>query len=65
MFFVMKNLGFCKLQNGRPGSTEVGYAVRRRTIPCSSNCWAGPRGLQKIVYFDWGSTYRKVWEPLC
>jgi len=31
-----------------------------------SNCCAAarPRGLQKIVYFNWGSTCRKVWEPL-
>jgi len=52
------------LQNESRGSTAVGYAVRRRTIPCSSNCWAGPRGLQKILYFNWGSTCRNVWEPL-
>jgi len=31
---------------------------------CSSKCWARPRGLQNIVYFNWGSTCRKVWEPL-
>jgi len=31
---------------------------------CISNCWVRPRGLQKIVYFNWGSTGRKVWEPL-
>jgi len=30
-----------------------------------SNCWARPRGLQKIVYFHWGPTCRKVLEPLC
>jgi len=33
-------------------------------FPCISNCWAGPRGLQKNVYFNWGSTCRKVWEQL-
>jgi len=33
-------------------------------FPCISNCWARPRGLQKIVYFHRGSTCRKVWEPL-
>jgi len=32
-------------------------------FPCISNCWDRPRGLQKIVYFKWGSTCRKVWEP--
>jgi len=31
---------------------------------CRSNCWVRPRGLQKIVYFNWGSTCRKFWEPL-
>jgi len=31
---------------------------------CISNCWARSRGLQKIVCFNWGSTCRKVWEPL-
>jgi len=40
------------------------YAVGRRTIPCISNCWARARGLQQIVYFNWGSTCRKVWETL-
>jgi len=29
-------------------------------FPCISNCWARPRGLQKIAYFNWGSTCRKV-----
>jgi len=33
-------------------------------FPCISNCCARPQGLQKIVYFNWGSTCRKVWEPL-
>jgi len=33
-------------------------------FPCISNCWARPRDLQKIVYFNWGSTCRQVWEPL-
>jgi len=33
-------------------------------FPCISNCWVRPRGLQKIVYFTWGSACRKVWEPL-
>ena len=32
--------------------------------PCISNCWVRPRGLQNIAYFNWGSTCRKVWEPL-
>jgi len=32
--------------------------------PCISNCWARPRGLQKFVYPNRGSTCRKVWEPL-
>jgi len=32
--------------------------------PCISNCWARQRGLHKIAYFNWGSTCRKVWEPL-
>jgi len=45
-------------------STAAGYAVGRRTIPCIENCWDRPRGLQKIVYFNWGSTCRTVWEPL-
>jgi len=26
---------------------------------CISNCWARPRGLQKIVYFSWGSSEEK------
>jgi len=29
-----------------------------------SNCWARSHGLQKIAYFNWGSTCRNVWEPL-
>jgi len=29
-------------------------------FPCIRNCWARPRGLQKIVYLNWGSTCRKV-----
>jgi len=33
-------------------------------FPCISNCWARPRGQQKFIYFNWGSTCRKVWEPL-
>jgi len=33
-------------------------------FPCVGNCWASPRGPQKIVHIDWGSTCRKVWEPL-
>jgi len=33
-------------------------------ISAFSNCWARSRGLQKIVYLNWGSTCRKVWEPL-
>jgi len=32
--------------------------------PCISYCWARLRDLQKIVYPNWGSTCRKVWEPL-
>ena len=28
--------------------------------PCISNCLARTQGLQKIVYFNWGSTCRKV-----
>jgi len=49
--------------------TAEGCAVGRRIIdtgfPCIGNCCARPRGLQKIAYFNWGSTCRKVWEPLC
>ena len=46
------------------GGTAVGYAVGWITIPCISNCWARPWGLQKIACFNWGSMCRKVWEPL-
>jgi len=35
------------------------YAVGRKTIPCICNCWARPRGLQKIVYFNWGQRAEK------
>jgi len=28
---------------------------------CISNWWVTPRGVQKIVYFNWGSTCRKIW----
>jgi len=31
---------------------------------CIRSCWDRPRGLQNIVYFNWGSTCRNVWEPL-
>jgi len=55
----VSQFGSCKT-----GSTAVGYTVGRRTIPCISNCWARPLGLQKLVYFNWGSTCRKVLEPL-
>jgi len=33
-------------------------------FPSISNFWTRPRGLQKSEYFNWGSTCRKVWEPL-
>jgi len=33
-------------------------------FPCISNCWVRPRSLQKVVYFNWGSMCRNVWEPL-
>jgi len=33
-------------------------------FPRIINSWAGLRGLQKSVYFNWGSTCRKIWEPL-
>jgi len=29
-----------------------------------SNCWARPRGLQKMVYFNCEWMHKKVWEPL-
>jgi len=66
VLFVTNNIVVHVSQFGscKTGSTTVGYAVGRRTIPCISNCWARPWGLQKIVYFNWGSTCRNVWEPL-
>jgi len=33
-------------------------------FPCISKYWARARGLQKTVYFNWGSTWGKVWETL-
>jgi len=33
-------------------------------FPCISNIWTRPWGLQKILYFNWGWTCRKVWEHL-
>jgi len=61
LFVIMAPFGtvfgyFWLKESGNPG-TAVGYAVGR-------NCWARPWGLQKIVYFNWGSTCRKVRKSL-
>jgi len=42
-------------------STQIYFDTH---FPCISNCCARPPGLHKIVYFNWGSTCRRVWEPL-
>jgi len=42
-------------------STQIHFDTH---YPCISNCWVRPQGLKKIVYPNWGSTCRKVWEPL-
>jgi len=34
-------------------------------LPCVSNCWARLRGLQIIVYFNWGKHAEKVKNHCC
>jgi len=43
-------------------STEICFDTY---FPYISNCWARPRGLQKIVYFNWGQRAEKFENHWC
>ena len=53
--------GLCIILAYQVKSTQISFDTY---YPCISNCWVRPRDLQKIVYFNWWSTCRKLWEPL-